>query len=235
MGYVNTFAGDFIDLTLDISKEKLFLLIDTGANVSVIKSQMLIGSTEFEPQQKVRLKSVDGSVVEIDGLVKAQIRGGKCSIPMEFQLVNKQVDLEGDGILGKAFLTKVKAQICYDNNSVRFKWQNCNFEKKLIKAGQIEKESRKVRTIILPKRSETIVMLPVDCDVNQKEGLIEKCQIDTGIFVANSLSTVKNGYVVTSMLNTNDQEVTVPEPRLKLAKFETMPAGKKEVTEGESL
>jgi hypothetical protein len=76
------------------------------------------------------------------------------------------------------------------------------------------------------------VKLPVDCDANQREGLIEKCQIDTGIFVANSLTTVKNGYVVTSILNTNKQEVTVPEPRLKLAKFETMPMDKKEVTQG---
>jgi hypothetical protein len=83
--------------------------------------------------------------------VKAQVREGKFSIPMEFQLVNKQVDLEGDGILGKDFLTKVKAQICYDNNSVRFKWHNFSFEKKLTRAGQIEKESRKVRMITYQK------------------------------------------------------------------------------------
>jgi hypothetical protein len=33
----------------------------------VIKSQKLIGTTEFEPQQKVRLKSVDGSIVRPTG------------------------------------------------------------------------------------------------------------------------------------------------------------------------
>jgi hypothetical protein len=48
----------------------------------------------------------------------------------------------------------------------------------------MEKKSREVRTITLQKRSETIVQIPVDSDDNQKEGLIEKCEISTGIFVS---------------------------------------------------
>jgi hypothetical protein len=110
---------------------------------------------------------------------------------MEFQLVNKQVDL-GDGILGIDFLTKMKAQICYESKSVKFKWNNFSFEKRLKNKEQVEKKSRKVRTITLQKRSETIVQIPVDCEGNLKEGLIEKCEINTGNFVASSLTTVKD-------------------------------------------
>jgi hypothetical protein len=97
--------------------------------VSIISSKKLIGTTEFEPQQKVRLKSFDGSVVETHGLVNAHVQEGKVEIPVEFQLVNKQVDLEGDGIVGKDFLQKMKAQICYESKSVNFQWQNFSFKR----------------------------------------------------------------------------------------------------------
>jgi hypothetical protein len=92
--------------------------------VSIINSRKLIGTTEFEPQQKVRLKNVDGSTVETYGLVQAHVQEGRTSIHVEFQLVNKQVDIEGDGILGKDFLQKMKAQICYKDRSLSFEWNN---------------------------------------------------------------------------------------------------------------
>jgi hypothetical protein len=89
----------------------------------VVKSHKLIGSTRFDPQQ-VKLKSVDGSIVETHGVVKAKVREGELEIPIKFQLVNKQVTIEGDGILGKDFLQNMKAQICYGNRTVKFKWKN---------------------------------------------------------------------------------------------------------------
>jgi hypothetical protein len=77
-----------------MSKEKgLLFLLETGAKVSVVKSHKLIGSTRFEPQQNFKLKSLDGSIVETHGLVKAQVREGELAIPMKFQLVNKQIDI----------------------------------------------------------------------------------------------------------------------------------------------
>jgi hypothetical protein len=80
---------------LNISKEKkLLFLLDTGVDVSVIKSKKLVSTTEFELQQKVRLKSVDGSIVETHGLVKAQVTEGNMSVPIELQLVIRQLQKE---------------------------------------------------------------------------------------------------------------------------------------------
>ncbi|PNF26465.1 hypothetical protein B7P43_G15375 [Cryptotermes secundus] len=77
--------------------------------------------------------------------------------------------------------------------------------------------------ITLQERSETIVKLPVEVEDNQKEGILEKCKLGEGIYVANSLTTVGDGYVITSILNTNEQGVEIPEPKLKLAKLEELP------------
>jgi hypothetical protein len=94
-------------------------LLDTDAEASVVKSRKLIDSIRFDPQQ-VKLQSVDGSIVDTQWLVKAQVREGKLAIPMEFQLVNKQIDI-GNGIKGKDFLQNMRAQTCYGSKMVRFK------------------------------------------------------------------------------------------------------------------
>jgi hypothetical protein len=95
IGCVNTITGDFIELKLDISKKRgLLFLLDTGAEISIVKRHKLIGSTRFDPQQKVKLKSIDGSVVETLRLVEAQVRERKLTILMKFQLVNKQIQKE---------------------------------------------------------------------------------------------------------------------------------------------
>jgi hypothetical protein len=145
------------------------------------------------------------------------------------QLVNKQVNIEGDGILGKDFLLRRRAQICYESKSVNFNWNNFSFKKYLTSESHTENESRESRTIILQQRSETMVRIPVDYEKNQTEGIIEKCELNKGIFVANSLTMVKNGYVITSILNTNNHEVVLPEPRLRLGRIESVPIGKERV------
>jgi hypothetical protein len=107
IGCMNADRGDFVKLTLDVSKEKeLFFLVDTGADVSIVNSKKLIGTTEFEPRQKVRFKSVDRSIVETYGLVQAHLLEEKMSIPVEFQLVNQQVDIRGRWYSRKRFPTK---------------------------------------------------------------------------------------------------------------------------------
>jgi hypothetical protein len=140
----NRLRQHFIEIKLDISTEEgLLFLLDTGAEVSVVKSQKLIGSTRFDPQRKIKLKSVDGSVVETNGLIEAKVEEGSLRIPISLQLVNKQLDIEGDGILGKDFLLKTRAQICYKQKRVNFKWQNSRSEKLLKATKKQKKEMRK--------------------------------------------------------------------------------------------
>jgi hypothetical protein len=64
------------------------------------------------------------------------------------------------------------------------------------------------------------VKLPLEVEDNQKECILEKCKLTEGIYVANSLAIVRDGYVITSILNTKEHEVNISEPKLKLSKFE---------------
>jgi hypothetical protein len=95
---------DYITLELDVSKGlKLYFLVDSGADISLVKSYKLLGPAEFEPKDRVRVKGAEGSVIETHGGIETLIREGGIDIPFLFQLVSKQVDLKGDGILGRNF------------------------------------------------------------------------------------------------------------------------------------
>jgi hypothetical protein len=47
-------------------------------------------------------------------------------------------------------------------------------------------------------------------------GITNKCEIQGGVIMAASLTKVVDGYVMTSILNTNDTEVEIQEPLLEL-------------------
>jgi len=95
---------------MDISNEREFsLLVDTDADVSLIKPGNLDKTRKFDPDGTVKVKSVDGSIIETFGTVQTVINVGLLKIPFIFQLVNKQIDIPCDGILGRDFLENAGA------------------------------------------------------------------------------------------------------------------------------
>jgi hypothetical protein len=95
-----------------VSKEdKLNFLVDSGADVSLAKSQKLIGTVEFVPRDRVRVKGVDGSILETHGSNETWIRAAGLENAYSFQLVSHQIDLRGDEILGRDFFEAMQAHI----------------------------------------------------------------------------------------------------------------------------
>ena len=110
---------EFLRLRVYISKEnELLFLIDTGADISIVKGTKLIGTTVYNPNRKVQVKCVDGSPMETHGVLEARIELKNSLLVHNFQLLNKQVDIPCDGILGRDFLQLAKAKLCYESRTV---------------------------------------------------------------------------------------------------------------------
>ena len=78
-----------------------------------------------------------------------------------------------------------------------------------------EPNVRRMGQIKLPPRIESIVKVPV-MPGSPLVDMTNKCEIQEGVIVAASLKTVVDGYAITSILNTNDTEVNLPETLLEL-------------------
>jgi hypothetical protein len=171
---------------VDVSKAgKLRFLVDTGADISLIRNTKLKGEAEFEPDRRVKVRGIDGSVVQTYGVIEVQVQEGNFGVRFPFHLVNKQVDPVYDGILGRDFLQSTKANICYKKKRLTFEADGHRVTKEIGVTGKrIEGHAKSVR---LPKRSEIIVELPVEKREDGAEGLIDKLEIAEGIYVASSL------------------------------------------------
>jgi len=60
-----------------------------GADISLEKIKKFLVTAEFEPEGRVRLKSVEVSMIETHGCSETQILEGGMSIPYRLQLVSK--------------------------------------------------------------------------------------------------------------------------------------------------
>ena len=73
----------------------------------------------------------------------------------------------------------------------------------------------KIGQIKLPPRTESIVKVPV-IPGSPLVGMTNKCEIQRGVIIAASFTSVVDGYAITNILNTNDTEVNVQEPLVQL-------------------
>jgi hypothetical protein len=87
-----------------------------------------------------KLSFLDGSIIENKGTIQTKIREGNIEIPLAFQRVTSNVDLECDGLLGRDFLQQTQAQICYKTRTLTSQYQGSVVERKLI--SKLEKDSQ---------------------------------------------------------------------------------------------
>jgi len=58
IGCADTGRCDHVTLELDMSQgHKLYFLVDSGTDISLVESEKLLSTAEFEPRDRVRAKS----------------------------------------------------------------------------------------------------------------------------------------------------------------------------------
>jgi hypothetical protein len=199
--------NEFLKLTVYISKnDELLFLIDTGADISLLKGTKLIGTTEYDPERKVKVKCVDGSPMETHGDLEARFELSNISNLNDSQVVNKHVDIPCDGILGRDSLRRKRAEVCYEKRTVSSNGETCKMVGKPKQLEAMETNMRKIGKIKLPPRTESIVRVP-ETPEWPLVGMPNKCKMQEEVIMAALLINVADGYEMASIRNSNDTEV----------------------------
>jgi len=194
-------------------------LVEGGADISLVKSEKLLSTAEFEPRDQVHVKSIEGSVTETHASLETLVQEGDMNIPYRLQLVSKQVDLKGDGILGCEFLAAMRACICYRERVLIFSYKGVLVCRKLVSLPGVEQgtpRDRRVNKLTLPARTKLIVQVPVDAGPRVQEGIVERAELMPGVYMDESLVMIAKGCVITSIIKTNEEDAELFYPVVKL-------------------
>ena len=175
IGSKNGTAKECASMRSDNSNGKmLLLLIDTGADISLLKPDNLDNTKQYDPEGRVQMKSVSGSIIQTMGAVQTVMYEGSVRIPFTFQLVVKRTDLAcDDGTFGSDFLAHAGAKICYETGVMTLGIGSTKIHN-VLPPINAKGQHKGIRRLVLPSRAEIVVRSPVEGTTRTNEGLTEK-------------------------------------------------------------
>ena len=196
---------DTISLNIDSrDTRKLKFLIDTGAEISIIRSSSLTPGVSYQLHKGVDITGISNTVMRTEGTVDLKLLTETHETMHTFHVLGEDSEMHYDAILGKDFLEERGSVINYCSRQLIMNDQVViNFDPKL-STSKVEPCRRTIKA-----RTETIVRVPT---TSKGLGVLPKDELLPGVYVASSLTRAVNGVCVTSIVNTTETDQTVELP-----------------------
>lgn len=189
-------------------------MIDTGAEISIVKSASLKPEPNYRHTEGINVKGISNTLIKTEGTVVLKLLTPTHETTHTFHVMGDSFDCQYDGILGRDFWKDKNATINYCDRTITMGKVIINFDDETNGA---RCEPRKVT---LKGRTENIVQLPT---TSKGHGIIPKSEIVQGVYLAESLTNEVNGYCVTSIVNTLEEDITIDLPQVELEEVEIDP------------
>lgn len=174
---MNVTASNFVKLQLNASHKICSFLVDTGADISILKFGSVKPNWTYNPENHCSIRGIANEEKKSYGTIECLIVTEGYSIENSFHLVGNDFPVPTDGILGRDFLTRYKCEINYDT------WMLTAYCNGI--CAQLPIYDNLNGSIVIPARSEVIrhlSNLKTDSDV-----VIEATQIKPGVFCASTI------------------------------------------------
>jgi hypothetical protein len=101
---------DIISLSIDSrDTRELKLLVDTGAEISIIRSSSLIPGVEYQLREGVDIKGISNTITKTEGTIDLKLFTDTHETTHIFHVLGGNSELLYDEIFGKNFLKRRKA------------------------------------------------------------------------------------------------------------------------------
>lgn len=196
-----------IDICVDNPNK---FLIDTGADISIIKKQFIKGQTVCFPNRKCKIKGITHQIITTKAECLAKIRlSPNVTINHIIHIVDDNFPIEQTGILGSDFLDKHKCTLDYS--------------KELLIIPHIQGDQRlklsSENNQIIPARTEKVITIPTNIDTDS-DCIVFAKEIQPGVRISNSIVKPTNKLIALSVINSNEYPIKINQGNFDLHKIE---------------
>lgn len=188
-------------------ENKLKFLLDTGADLSVVKETSLQPGIRHTLKGGISIKGISNTILKTEGTMLLKLFTDTHETTHNFHVVGNEFGIQYDGILGRDFFEDKQSIISYCDRQISMGDVVVRFDPK---PDKINGDNCK---LTLKARSENIVKLPTK---SMGHGLISKRELIPGVYLAESLTKEMNGKCITSIVNTREEDITLDLPQVLL-------------------
>lgn len=188
-----------------IKNENGTFIIDTGAELNLMKYAMVKSLTSINTKIKYNLFGITKEGIETFGEVHVNIKG----YDFRFQVVPNDFPLNGDGMVGMPFL--VDSVLDLKTKTVKHKLGEFSFSI----------PPKKGKILFLKARTKQIISLPVLND-DLSEGYLSLVSAGPNVFLDNSLVAIKDGNILIHCINSGTRDVELSIPPVNLEEVESI-------------
>lgn len=190
-------------------------LLDTGANVSLIKLPKLKQTkSTYNPNEILTLNGLSANApVQTIGSIKMNVEVYNKAFNIKFHIVKQETNMPFDGLIGNDFFKSENAEISFNKRELKIR--SLPFAIPL----HLNSNPSSSQTYFLNPRSETLV----EIDIINGEivyGICPEITVCEGVYLAKAIVKVHNkNKAFTTILNTNEKKVKVSQIKIALEPF----------------
>lgn len=192
---MNLNFSDFIKVQCNISQHTCSFLLDTQAEISIIKISSLHKAILFDSSDYIDIKGVTDQLIRTLGSINAELLFPEQSLFQHLYIVPDDFDIPSDGILGKNFLKKYQCDLSYSTATLTMHTYHGPIYTEIFEGPDEE-------TLIIPPRCEIIRKFNIKSPNSQKLRFVYSQQIAKDVFTSNTIVDTKNAFI--RVINVSD-------------------------------
>jgi hypothetical protein len=192
---------DTVTIGVDLGKTgKLRFVIDTGAEISIVRGTKLKPEVNFESPNGISVKGISDALLRTAGTVLFKLYTLTHETTHLFHVMGEDFGCRCDGILGRDFWKDRGATVDYCNSVITMSEVVLQIDDKP------DETTDSTRLLTLNSRTEIIIRLPTK---SSGFGIFTKEELAPGVDLAEALTEGIDGYCVTSIVNTSEVDDTI--------------------------
>lgn len=202
---INLSASNFIKIGVEMTNSVCTLLVDSGADISIFKSDKILVNHKINNNVKTIITGITEGEIETLAVTETILNfGNGVRVNHSFHVVNANFPILTDGILGRDFLSLFRCNIDYESWLLNFNINNTPVS--------VPIQDTVNENYIIPRRCEVIRKIK---DLNITEDMVLFSQeVKPGLFCGNAIISPNCQYV--KFMNITLQPINVSNVDVKL-------------------